>query len=129
MPPRPDRSPDQSRWMPYGPARLSAAKLAGKHAELNLDMKPYLPTYQPNLQGALAYDSVWWAQQQELKDRFAAWLEARDLPGLGDDFAIGIYPSCAVAISHHCVQFCHNYGRHRGWGWCENSLLWISAAL
>jgi putative spermidine/putrescine transport system substrate-binding protein len=71
---------DQTRWMPYGPARLSAVKLAGRHAELNLDMKPYLPTYQPNLQGALAFDSAWWSQQQELKDRFAAWLEGRELP-------------------------------------------------
>ncbi len=71
---------DQSRWMPYGPARLSAVKLAGRHAELNLDMKPYLPTYQPNLQGALGFDSAWWSQQQALKDRFAAWLEGRELP-------------------------------------------------
>jgi putative spermidine/putrescine transport system substrate-binding protein len=71
---------DQTRWMPYGPARLSAVKLAGKHAELNLDMKPYLPTYQANLQGALAFSGAWWAQQQPLKDRFAAWLEGRELP-------------------------------------------------
>ena len=66
--------------MPYGPARLSAAKLVGKHAELNLDMKPYLPTTAANLQGALAFNGAWWVQQQGLKDRFAAWLEGRELP-------------------------------------------------
>jgi putative spermidine/putrescine transport system substrate-binding protein len=71
---------DQTRWMPYGPARLSAAKIAGKHAELNLDMKPHLPTSAANLQGALAFDAGWWTQQQSLKDRFAAWLEGRELP-------------------------------------------------
>jgi putative spermidine/putrescine transport system substrate-binding protein len=73
---------DQTRWMPYGPARLSAAKIAGRHAEINLDMKPHLPTTQANLQGALAYDGVWLAapEQQALKDRFAAWLEGRELP-------------------------------------------------
>jgi putative spermidine/putrescine transport system substrate-binding protein len=68
--------------MPYGPARLSAARIAGRHAEINLDMKPHLPTTQANLQGALAYDGVWWAapERQPLKDRFAAWLEGRELP-------------------------------------------------
>ena len=70
---------DQTRWLPYGPARLSAMRLVGKHAELNLDMRPFLPTHQPNLQGALAYDSAWWAaQEQPLKDRFTAWLEGRE---------------------------------------------------
>jgi putative spermidine/putrescine transport system substrate-binding protein len=73
---------DQTRWMPYGPARLSAVKIAGKHAEINLDMKPHLPTSPANLSGALAYDGVWWAasERQPLKDRFAAWLEGRELP-------------------------------------------------
>ena len=70
---------DQTRWMPYGPARHSATRLAGKHAELNLDMKPHLPTTPANLQGALAFDSDWWAAQEPaLKERFAAWLEGRE---------------------------------------------------
>jgi putative spermidine/putrescine transport system substrate-binding protein len=72
---------DQTRWLPYGPARLSAVRLVGRHAELNLDMKPFLPTHQPNLQGALAYDGAWWsAQAAALKDRFSAWLEGREPP-------------------------------------------------
>ena len=73
---------DQSRWLPYGPARLSAVRLVGKHAEINLDMKPFLPTYQPNFQGALAYDGAWWAAQEPaLKNRFNAWLEGREPSG------------------------------------------------
>ncbi len=72
---------DQTRWLPYGPARLSAVRLVGRHAELNLDMKPLLPTHQPNLQGALAFDGAWWAAQSPaLKDRFSAWLEGREPP-------------------------------------------------
>jgi putative spermidine/putrescine transport system substrate-binding protein len=72
---------DQTRWLPYGPARASAVRLVGRHAELNLDMKPFLPTHQPNLQGALAYDGAWWAaQEQPLKARFTAWLEGREPP-------------------------------------------------
>lgn len=71
---------DQTRLFPYGPARLSAVRLAGKHADINLDMKPFLPTHQPNLQGALAYDGAWWAAQEPaLKERFAAWLEGRGI--------------------------------------------------
>ena len=70
---------DQTRLLPYGPARLSAVRLVGKHAELNLDMKPLLPTHQPNLQGALAFDGAWWAAQEPaMKDRFNAWLEGRE---------------------------------------------------
>jgi putative spermidine/putrescine transport system substrate-binding protein len=72
---------DQTRWMPYGPARLSAIKLVGKHAELNFDMKPYLPTSQANLQGALAFDAAWWAERgPALTQRFTAWLEGREIP-------------------------------------------------
>jgi len=74
---------EQTRWLPYGPARLSAVRLVGKHGEINLDMKPFLPTYQPNLQGALAFDGTWWATQgAALKDRFAAWLEGREPSGI-----------------------------------------------
>jgi putative spermidine/putrescine transport system substrate-binding protein len=70
---------DQTRHFPYGPARLSAVRLSGKHADINLDMKPHLPTHQPNLQGALAFDGVWWSsQEQVLGERFNAWIEGRE---------------------------------------------------
>lgn len=76
---------DQTRWFPYGPARISAVRLAGKHAEVDLDMKPFLPTHQPNLQDALAFDGVWWASQEKpLKERFDAWMDGRDPPPAAD---------------------------------------------
>jgi putative spermidine/putrescine transport system substrate-binding protein len=70
---------DQTRYLPYGPARASAQRLAGKHAEIDLDMRPYLPTHKPNFEGALAFDSAWWAANEAaLRDRFAAWQEGRE---------------------------------------------------
>jgi len=75
---------DQTRWIAYGPARASAVRIAGKHAELDMDMKPFLPTHQPNLTGALLFDAAWWTSQGSgLKERFAAWLEGREL-GAGE---------------------------------------------
>jgi putative spermidine/putrescine transport system substrate-binding protein len=72
---------DQTRWMPYGPARKSAVQLVGKHAELDLDMKPHLPTYEPNLKTALTFDGSWWtANEAALISRFEDWLEGRQLP-------------------------------------------------
>ncbi|WP_125461651.1 MULTISPECIES: extracellular solute-binding protein [Rhodomicrobium] len=69
---------DQTRWMPYGPARRSAVKLVGKHAELDLEMKPYLPTHEPNLKSALAFDGGWWgANEAALTARFEGWLAGR----------------------------------------------------
>ncbi len=72
---------DQTRWMPYGPARRSAVQLVGKHAELDLDMKPFLPTYGPNLKTALAFDGGWWAANEAaLSERFNEWVNARQVP-------------------------------------------------
>jgi putative spermidine/putrescine transport system substrate-binding protein len=72
---------DQTRWLPYGPARRSAVKLAGRHAELDMEMKPYLPTHEPNMQNALAFDGAWWtANEARVTARFTAWLEGHDTP-------------------------------------------------
>lgn len=72
---------DQARWIPYGPARRSALTLVGKHVELDLDMKPFLPTYEPNFVKLLAFDGAFWAIHGEgLKQRFADWAEGRQLP-------------------------------------------------
>jgi putative spermidine/putrescine transport system substrate-binding protein len=69
---------DQTRWMPYGPARRSAMQLVGKHAELDLDMKPFLPTSEANMKTALAADDGWWvANGKALDQRFADWVEGR----------------------------------------------------
>jgi putative spermidine/putrescine transport system substrate-binding protein len=76
---------DQTRWLPYGPARRSAAELSGKHAELDLEMKPFLPTHAPNLANALAFDGAWWsANEAALQARFADWVEGRQLPAQKD---------------------------------------------
>jgi putative spermidine/putrescine transport system substrate-binding protein len=67
---------EQARWLPYGPARKSATRLPIKHSELDMEMKPWLPTTEANMQGALALDPVWWsANEVQLKERFTAWLD------------------------------------------------------
>jgi putative spermidine/putrescine transport system substrate-binding protein len=72
---------DQAHWIPYGPARRSAMALVGKHGELDLEMKPFLPTYEPNFATALAFDGAFWnANETALAERFADWVEGRQLP-------------------------------------------------
>jgi putative spermidine/putrescine transport system substrate-binding protein len=72
---------DQARWIPYGPARRSALKLVGKHVELGVYMKQFLPTYGPNFASALAFDGAFWAMHDDsLRQRFADWAEGRQLP-------------------------------------------------
>ncbi|MGB0083777.1 MAG: extracellular solute-binding protein [Rhodomicrobiaceae bacterium] len=72
---------DQTRWLPYGPARRSAVELVGKHAELDLEMKPFLPTYAPNMSSALAFDASFWAANEAtLTTRFDDWVTRRQLP-------------------------------------------------
>ena len=74
----PGQLADQTRWIPYGPARRSAVRIVGKHAELDLNMKPFLPTNEPNLKGALAFDGPWWAANEAaIKVRFDDWLAGR----------------------------------------------------
>ncbi len=74
----PGQLADQTRWLPYGPARRSAVQIVGKHAEIDLNMKPYLPTHEPNLKSALGFDGQWWAANEPaIKVRFADWLEGR----------------------------------------------------
>jgi putative spermidine/putrescine transport system substrate-binding protein len=58
----PDRLAAQTRWFPYGPARLSALRKVGKHAELDLELAPYTPTAPDNFKNALAFNGQWWAQ-------------------------------------------------------------------
>ncbi len=72
---------DQARLIPYGPSRHSALKLVGKHAELDLEMKPFLPTSEANFGRALAFDGTFWtANEAALNARFADWVEGRQLP-------------------------------------------------
>jgi len=69
---------DQARYLPYGPARRSSARFPVKHSELDMEMKTWLPTYEPNLKGALAFDPVWWSNNETaLNEQFAAWQDGR----------------------------------------------------
>lgn len=68
------------RQFPYGPARRSALRLVGKHAELDLDLAPFLPTYEPNMRGALAFDGAWWDENEaKVRERFNALVEGREV--------------------------------------------------
>lgn len=81
----PERLAAQTRWFPYGPVRVSSLGHVGKHAELDLEMKPFLPTYAQNFKNALAFDGKWWTvHEAALKTQFEAWLAGR-----GADAAAG----------------------------------------
>lgn len=69
------RLADQARYIPYGPSRRSSASLVGTHAELGIDMKPFMPTSVENAKTALIYNYDWWAQHRDdIDKRFEIWL-------------------------------------------------------
>jgi len=69
------RLADQAKYISYGPARRSSAKLVGRHEETGIDMKPHMPTSPDNLKTAIAKDSAFWGDHgDELAERFNAWL-------------------------------------------------------
>ncbi|WP_404385895.1 extracellular solute-binding protein [Caenispirillum salinarum] len=69
------RLADQAKYISYGPARNSSAKLVSTHAETGIDMKPHMPTYGPNFENALPKNDAFWADNiDELTERFNAWL-------------------------------------------------------
>ncbi|HEX5280917.1 MAG TPA: extracellular solute-binding protein [Micropepsaceae bacterium] len=68
---------DEARYLPYGPARLSALTLVGSNPETRADMRPYLPTAPANFTRALEVDPDWWAQHgSALQARWKAWLSS-----------------------------------------------------
>lgn len=71
----------QASWLPYGPSRRSAAGSVAKHPELGIDMKPFLPTHPDHFTNALAMNDGFWVRNGALLDeRFAEWVEGRQLP-------------------------------------------------
>ena len=63
------------RRISYGPARFSAAPLITTHLETGVEMGPHLPTHPSNLERAVRRDWAWWVDHQdELNERFSAWL-------------------------------------------------------
>jgi len=69
------RQADQAKFISYGPARKSSAKLVGKHAELGIEMAPHMPTSPANAKNVLYKDINFWADHKdELAEKFEAWL-------------------------------------------------------
>lgn len=69
------RLADQARFISYGPARLSSAPMVGKHADLDIDMKPHMPTAPDNAKHTLLFNYEWWADNNDdMTARFQAWL-------------------------------------------------------
>lgn len=69
------RLADQSKYISYGPARLSSAPLVSTHAELGIDMAPHMPTDPANAKHTFLYNYEWWADyRDDLDAKFQAWL-------------------------------------------------------
>ncbi len=69
------RLADQASYIPYGPARRSSTSMVGKHAELGIEMAPYMPTAPENAKTTLIYNYDWWAAHRDkLDERFQEWL-------------------------------------------------------
>ncbi|MRX50575.1 extracellular solute-binding protein [Paracoccus sp. S-4012] len=73
----PVRQADLSKYIAYGPSRLSAATNVGLYKDGTTEMAPYLPTTPENAAVALVNDAGFWADHgTELTERFSAWLAA-----------------------------------------------------
>jgi putative spermidine/putrescine transport system substrate-binding protein len=69
------RLADQSKWIAYGPARLSSAPLVGEHATLGIQMAQHMPTDPANATNTFLYNYEWWADyRDDLDAKFQAWL-------------------------------------------------------
>lgn len=69
------RLADQAKYISYGPARKSSAPLVGKHATLDIDMLPHMPTAPANSAHTLLTNYKFWADNRDdLTERFNAWL-------------------------------------------------------
>lgn len=72
---RPDSVANVSRYISYGPVRVSARALVGKHLETGTEMAPHMPTSPANLQRSLTMDWRWWSENRDgMSERFSAWL-------------------------------------------------------
>jgi len=69
------RLADQSKYISYGPARLSSAPLVGQHETLGIDMAQHMPTDPANATNTFLYNYEWWADyRDDLDAKFQAWL-------------------------------------------------------
>lgn len=60
-----ERQAELARYIPYGPARRSAAMQVTTHRDSGLDMRLHIPTHPINAQGAVTKDETWYARTQE----------------------------------------------------------------
>jgi putative spermidine/putrescine transport system substrate-binding protein len=73
---RPDRLAAVSRWFPYGPVRLSAVDLVGRHPTLGMDLQPFLPTAPANMANALRFNERFWQHYEApLQQSLEAWIK------------------------------------------------------
>jgi len=69
------RLADQAKYISYGPSRASSQPLVSTHAELGIEMAPYMPTNPANAQTYLVNNIEWWADNQDdVEAKFQAWL-------------------------------------------------------
>ncbi|MEJ2227082.1 MAG: extracellular solute-binding protein [Alphaproteobacteria bacterium] len=75
----PEPLANMAQLFPYGPARRSGVALVGKHVEVDIEMKPYLPTYKKNIDNALAFNAAWWdTNGAAIEEQFNAWIEKQE---------------------------------------------------
>ncbi len=64
-----------SNRISYSPARRSGASLVATHVATGIEMEPHMPASPANAAHAVHYDWSWWADHQdEMNERFSAWL-------------------------------------------------------
>ena len=70
------RLADQAKYISYGPARASSGPLVGEHADLGIDMKVHMPSYEDNLyQAPIVLNNEFWTDYgDELRERFGNWM-------------------------------------------------------
>ncbi len=72
---RPDSIANISKYISYGPVRVSARALVDKHLDTGVEMRPHMPTAPENLERALTLDWRWWSKNRDdMNERFSAWL-------------------------------------------------------
>ncbi len=70
------RLADQAKYIAYGPARRSSARLIWTHAETGVDMRPHMPTTPAHFRTAIHKDDLWYARiNDRLMERFEQWLQ------------------------------------------------------
>lgn len=58
----PERLADQAKLWPYGPMRRSSVELAKRHARIDVELAPHLPTTPEHLKEGVAFDAAFWAE-------------------------------------------------------------------